>query len=50
MYSKIIDGILRYNQSKKVMKYVNYAIKDGSSLKPDTMKRLVKALGDSKSL
>lgn len=32
------------------MKYVNYAIKDNSSLKNDTVKRVFKALGDNKEL
>lgn len=50
LYSKIIDGIMRFHQNKKVMKYVNYAIKDGASLKPETLKKIFKVFGETKEL
>ena len=33
LFSKIIDGLIRYREYSKVMKYVNYALVDGCSLK-----------------
>ena len=40
LYSKLIDGLIRFKQTKKVPKYVKLAIKDGCSLKPDTYKKI----------
>lgn len=37
MYSKIIDGLIRFKVIKKVPKYVDMALKDGCSLKKSTI-------------
>ncbi len=36
LYSKIIDGLIRFRQINKINKYIKYALKDGCSLKPAT--------------
>lgn len=42
MYSKLIDGLIRFKQGKKVPKYVKYALKDGCSLKNETVESIRK--------
>ena len=37
MYSKIIDGLIRFKVIKKVPKYIDLALKDGCSLKKSTI-------------
>lgn len=39
-YSKLIDGIVRFDDPNKVLKYIDMAIKDDCCLKFDTMERL----------
>lgn len=42
MYSKIIDGLIRFKVIKKVPKYVDMALKDGCSLKRQTVESIRK--------
>lgn len=40
MYSKLIDGLLRFADVSRTLKYLDEAIKDQCSLKPETIQRL----------
>ncbi len=42
LYSKIIDGLIRFRQVNKIHKYINYALKDKCRLKSDTIKNILK--------
>ncbi len=42
LYSKLIDGLIRFREIKKVPKYINYALKDKVPLKPETIKSILK--------
>lgn len=44
MFSKIIDGLIRFKQSQKVPKYIDYALKDNCFLKKATVEEIKKAL------
>lgn len=46
MYSKIIDGLIRFRQYGKVPKYIMYALKDNCCLKPATIEAILKNFGD----
>ena len=40
LYSKLIDGLIKFSDISRVLKFVEEAIKDSCSLKPETMARL----------
>ena len=40
MYSKIIDGLIRFRVIKRVPKYIDMALKDGCSLKKTTIESI----------
>ncbi len=40
LYSKIIDGLIRFNKKSKIEKYLDLALKDESNLKPKTFNSL----------
>ncbi len=46
MYSKIIDGLIRFKQINKVPKYINATLKDGCSLKSETITSILKFFND----
>ena len=43
MYSKLIDGLLRYSELSRVIKYLDEAIRDECSLRPDSFQKLKEA-------
>lgn len=45
MYSKLIDGLIRFRQYGKVPKYIMYALKDNCCLKPATIEAILKQFG-----
>ena len=50
LYSKLIDGFLRYKEYKKVPRFIDYTIEDECGLKPDTIERVTKKYGNSDSI
>ncbi len=42
LYSKLIDGLIRFRDINKVPKYIDYAIKDNCCLKQDTIVSILK--------
>ena len=42
LYSKIIDGLIRFRQINKVPKYIKYCLKEKCSLKPHTVNSILK--------
>jgi len=49
-YSKLIDGLLRFDDHNKVLKYLDLAIKDECSLKFDTLERLKELAANNDAL
>merc|ERR1719322_202429 len=49
MYSKMIEGLLRFKQTKNVMDYVQAAIDDQCTLKPDLINQLFEIFEDEPS-
>lgn len=50
MYSKLIDGLIRFNEKGRVEKYLDHVIADDCGLKPETMDRIREILGDVDSV
>lgn len=42
IYSKIIDGLIRFKQIKKVPKYVKYCFEEKCTLNPKTIQSILK--------
>ena len=50
LYSKLIDGFIRYKELKKVPKYINLAMEEEVGLKPDTYEKIGKKFGNDKDI
>lgn len=50
LYSKLIDGFIRYKEFKKVPKYIDLTLEDECGLKPDTIERITKKYGNNEGI
>ena len=50
MYSKLIDGFMRYKEHNRVVKYIDLALKDNCVLKQNTMDELYGYFHDDKEM